>query len=1064
MPNLRLGIDARGGRSGARDFTRSTNQVTKSAQLAGNAVRSFVGAIAAGFVIRQAAGLIADYEESIVTLGGVAGASASQLQRLDDVARDLGATTRFSAIQTADGLTFLARAGFEVEEAIAALPSTLDLAQVGMLDLGKAADIASNVVSQFALEATQTEQVVDALVIVSNRANTNISQLSEALKFAGPVAGAFNNTVEQTAAALGVLGDRGIQGTLAGTGLRTALLKLADPTSRAREAIEGLNLSIRSLSPETNDIVTIFGRLGEAQASATELGRIFGARTAATSIILSRSTDRVLELERATADYAGEASKIARLQDDTLSGSFKSLTSAASELVLSLGDSGLGGGLRSVTDIATDTIRALAGVEVEGRELSGGVKALAFTIKTVTVASTALISVRLGSFFASFAADTLRAITLQRQFAVAIDQTSRVAGLQRALAGLSSPLGLVITGASLAAASFIDLGTEAERLEERLDRAGAGVSDLSDQIERLEENRARIEQAAELGNLDEVARLAANDFDILNESAVQLRQELNELGAGATTSLGDALKLGLEQTDLDSLVRSARLELRNAFAEAAEDGFIKPDEIASLRTEFGTLFDDEAGVFGDSVDAFFNRLERAPRGFGGEILEPDLFDADTLLLGFESSFEQARLRNADILELINNRIRSVAEVAGEVGEEAGAALDEGLTSKLEMLRLAVEGVDLEGQLSDPATVLREAIDGFGEALDESGVKLDATSSAVTTLERALEQLEKAEDKLAERQADGLKSLEALRQGLVDERSEVGLSANELSQLRLERELNGIAQKGEIEISSGAREELIALREEIDRGRVVQEQSDQAARSTVQALNDYASGAATAEEAASRLFASLQQQLLDQFTLQPLTELISGGIQSSVSGLQGLFGGAGVEDATGAATEGLSDTAQSTALTTAITAASTSELTGLVTQTTALSAALTVQTTAITGALAAGGASGGIGAALGGAGGAAALIAPAGGAAGAGAGAGAAGVSSAASGFAPNFGGGGSGFGAGAAGASLGGGQGPQSGASQVNNITNNMITTPNVDSFKRSGRQAANMARRTARV
>ena len=892
MPTLRLGIDARGARSGAREFNRAAGTVTKSAKSAGTAVRGLVGAIGAGVAIRQVARIIGKFEESIVTLGAVARASESQLEDLTNTARTLGATTRFSALEASEGLTFLARAGFDADESMAAIGATLNLAQVGMIDLGKAADIASNVVSQFSLDADRTVEVVDALVIVSNRANTNILQLSEALKFAGPIAGAFGNTVEQTSAALGVLGDRGIQGTLAGTGLRTALLKLADPTERARDTIHDLGLTIESLSPETNDIITIFGRLGAAQAKASDLGRIFGARTAATAIILSQSVDRVRELEEATEAYAGEAKEIADLQDDTLVGSFKALTSAATELVLALGDGGLGGAFRSVTVVATDTLRVLSGIEVEGQEASAAAAVLATSIKFAAGALAAFAAIRAGTFLLGLTRSLIAATAATNGLSVATGAATRVSALGRAFAALSSPAGLVITAAGLAAAAFVDMGTEAEKLEKTLEGVGAGVSDLDDALQRLAENRAAVAQAAELGDTEGVVKGIAADIGILNDQAEKLRLQIEKLGeSGATTDIAKALGLGLEQSDIDFLAGAARLEVRNAFADAAADDLITPAEAQGLRKTLRAAFDDEGGVFGADIDAFIEGLTRARgissgMGVGGLVL-PDL-DPDEILNQFESRFDLARVRTTGILDLINDRIRSLGEVAGDAGGEVEEALGTNVVDRLQEVRDAIADIDLEGALTDPSARLKSATDQLSDALQAAGVDLSSVRSEASTLARALEILGDAEEKLVSKQEDGRQSLAAVNAGLLEEREEVGLNAAALNKLRLERQLTAIEQQGEIEISAEAREGMLALRQEIDSGRVVQEQADQAAQSLVSSLADYASGASTAKDAARAFFQALQQQLLQQFALQPLTALISGGIQSGVGALSGAF--------------------------------------------------------------------------------------------------------------------------------------------------------------------------------
>ena len=164
-----------------------------------------VGAFTAVQTVRAAVGVIGSFEETLAQVRGVAirttetlAVQGRQFELLRRQAADLGATTRFTATEAGEAQLFLARAGFEVNEIYSALPATLNLAAAGVLDLGTAADIASNVLSQFNLEAEQTGQVGDILVTTANNANTNVAQLAEALKLAGPVAGALKVDLELT--------------------------------------------------------------------------------------------------------------------------------------------------------------------------------------------------------------------------------------------------------------------------------------------------------------------------------------------------------------------------------------------------------------------------------------------------------------------------------------------------------------------------------------------------------------------------------------------------------------------------------------------------------------------------------------------------------------------------------------------------------------------------------------------------------------------------------------------------------------------------------------------------
>lgn len=383
MPTLRLGIDGRKAKSGAKDYEDSAKRVTKSSNVADKAVQKLALAFGGFLTVRKTVDVLSEFELTMATVRGVTGATEEQFKSMSEAARELGSTTQFSAKEAGDGLLFLARAGFSAEQAVEALPATLDLAVTGMLELGEAADIASNVLSQFGLEAEETSRVVDVLNNTANSANTNIQQLAEGMKFAGPVAGALGQTVENTAAALGVLGDSGIQASLAGTNLRGIMSALLGPTDGAMMAIENLGISMDKLDPATNDITTIFEEFKNANLDAASAVQIFGRRNAAAALVLAQGAEKVGELTEANQNAQGSAADLAAEMRDTLSGSLKSLNSAFEEMLLSAGDSGLLGAFRTVVDVTADLIRMFSGAEAQMVEMQMAGIALGATLETV---------------------------------------------------------------------------------------------------------------------------------------------------------------------------------------------------------------------------------------------------------------------------------------------------------------------------------------------------------------------------------------------------------------------------------------------------------------------------------------------------------------------------------------------------------------------------------------------------------------------------------------------------------------------------------------------------------
>jgi len=365
MPILRLLIDAAKAAIGGKQYEKAAGGIEKSSKSAGISVKKLIGILGGIATIRKTIKVWSEFELTMRTLKGVSGATEEQFRKLNETAREMGATTQFSAKEAGEGLLFLARAGFSAEEAISALPSTLDLAVTGMLDLGTAADIASNVLAQFGLGVNETERVIDTLTNTANSANTTVGQLAEAMKSAGPIAGALGQSVETTAAAIGILGNSGIQASLAGTNLRGVMAALLKTTDGAEATMRQMGLALDDVDPAKRGLPEIFKRFGDANLTAAQAVEIFGRRNAAAALILSKNNKALEELTMANEAAKGTTKELAAEMRDTLSGSLKGLNSAFEEMLLSAGDSGLLAVFRDTVDVVADVIRLFSGAEAQ---------------------------------------------------------------------------------------------------------------------------------------------------------------------------------------------------------------------------------------------------------------------------------------------------------------------------------------------------------------------------------------------------------------------------------------------------------------------------------------------------------------------------------------------------------------------------------------------------------------------------------------------------------------------------------------------------------------------------
>lgn len=655
MPSLRVGIDSSQARAGAAVFDKSVNRMrdtagrfTKRVDRADKSVKrmgrsmkgatktvlGLVGAFAGFRAIRGAIRTIGTFEQSIVTLGAVSRATGEEFKRLEDTARNLGATTRFSATEAAEGLLFLARAGFSVNESLAAIDATLDLAQVAMLDLGSAADIASNVLKQFGLEADETSRVVDTLVGVSNRSNTTVSQLAQAMVKAGPIAAKLGIEIEEAAAAIGVLGDAGIQGSDAGTGLRRALLNLTAPTSKMKRTIKDLGLEIEDVNIKTLGLTKVMMNLRDANLDVKEAAVLFGARAATVGLIVADSADSMKELTDASEEYRGEAERIAKLQDQTLIGQFKALKSAAEEFALATGDAGLTGALKGAVAVLTDLVRTAAGIEgISDRTQLVILQVLRSALTVKDAIKTTFEELRDSIVeTAEAAADALSKLDPRRGFT------------QRQRLG---PGGIDL--------SALGPGFEVGGPESGVEQRGRELRDLETEILALE---LRITRGAE--------RQAGLDLDALGE------------GIDLTKALADAMgNVGVNAKDAQDAVDG----IADASEKAAESTAIVADVLASAaRGAVDALTDAAFGVedLSDSLADLAKQLSRLALQRSLSALIPSA-KGNVFQGGRVVPFQQGGvLSSPTIFPLAGGN----AGIAGEAGSEAIMPLKRGPGGRL----------------------------------------------------------------------------------------------------------------------------------------------------------------------------------------------------------------------------------------------------------------------------------------------------------------------------------------------------------------------------------------------
>nr|WP_277425707.1 phage tail tape measure protein [Erwinia billingiae] len=288
---------------------------------------------------------------------------APELAALKAQARQLGASTAFTANDVAQGQSFYAMAGFNPDQIRGAMPGTLNMSLAGDTDLATTADIGSNILTGFKLPADQMSRISDSLVATFTRSNTNLQMLGETMKYVAPVAAGLGVDLETATAAAGKLGDAGIQGSQAGTSLRAILARLASPPKAAAAALEELNIktkdargNLRALPDLLTEISAKTRKLGNAEQAGL-FKDIAGeeAFSALNVLVEQAGSGQLQQLVAAVKAAKGEAGKVAGTMANNLDGDLKNLSSAWEDIGITLFDS-VDSPVRSITKSITTLI------------------------------------------------------------------------------------------------------------------------------------------------------------------------------------------------------------------------------------------------------------------------------------------------------------------------------------------------------------------------------------------------------------------------------------------------------------------------------------------------------------------------------------------------------------------------------------------------------------------------------------------------------------------------------------------------------------------------------------
>lgn len=451
-----------------RPFFNALNRVNRRASQFGARISNLgakisAAAIGFGVPIGMAVSRFKEFDDAIRAVAAVTGSfgpkGAAAFKMLNDGARELGRTTSFTAVQVANLMTELGRAGFDASQIDAMTGSVLNLARATQTEASSAAGIMANAIRQFSLEASDASRVADTLTTAANSSFTTAEQLGEALSYVGLTASQAGLSLEETVAIVGTLGNLGIQGSRAGRMLQRML---AITGSEADALKEKFGVDFLDDKGDVRSIIEIFRDLGKATNDLPSGERIkkfneaFGLLGLTGAQALGGNIGSVDELIAKLESGEGSARKMAEQMDSGLGGSMRKMMSAVEGVALSFAES-LAPGLKIVADKFTQLMGAVTQFISDNSEL---VATVVFAGAQVAIFGAGLVALGTAIQLASFAAG----------------------GLLAGLAMLASPLGII---AALAVAFSDDISLAFEYVTSQSGAVSESFAAIADTMTRV---------------------------------------------------------------------------------------------------------------------------------------------------------------------------------------------------------------------------------------------------------------------------------------------------------------------------------------------------------------------------------------------------------------------------------------------------------------------------------------------------------------------------------------------------------------------------------------------------
>ena len=728
------GIDNSGFSNGVSNLQATAN--VAMGNIAANMVSQMSSAAAQ--IPQQMINVGSGFEASMSQVAATMGITATSeaFEKLSNAAKEAGNSTKFSAAESSMALNYLALAGYDAEKSIAALPTVLNVAAAGGMELASASDMITDAMSALGLETSQMADFSDKLAVTAQKSNTSVSQLGEAILTVGGTAKMLTGGVTEMNTALGILADNGIKGSEGGTALRNVILSLSAPTDTAAAALDSLGVTafdasgaMRPLQDTFADLNTALSSLSDQERTAV-LNEIFNkVDLKSVNALLGTSAERFDELSGYISDCAGAAAQMAETMDDNLKGDLTIMQSALEGLGIAAYEK-FQVPFRDAVQEVTENIGYLTENLTDGT-LSDSVDKIADSFSELAVSAVSLMSEQVlpaligGVSWIADNGDTLVAVIVTAGTAVAA-YTIAVKGATAAqaafnAAALLNPYALLISAVAAVAVGLSQLASAADKahnhLKEKAEKSLEAYEEEKQKLSELEQELADINE--KIAEIQSKGKLSLTD----EQELTRLKLANDEL----TT------RIALEK----ELVEAKKQEAANSAYDAVmTENAVNEGSISNIKTRM-----EEYSRLEDELRLWSADLEK-------EIAAGDEASAEqsrTHIDGLKIRMDTAK---ADLLASVQamNELSDLLDTTTESGREAQQEIDNTNQMIAEMFNVSI------------APTLTDTYNSTTSAINQMGARYAAEYTAA--YEKAKQAIADGEAALIDQQETSSANLES----------------------------------------------------------------------------------------------------------------------------------------------------------------------------------------------------------------------------------------------------------------------------------------------------------------